>query len=268
MRRSFLTRRLLFRLWAGIVIGFITLYAIQQLPLGQKINLFMSPLVSALQTPAHWWQDINLWLVDKTHLQDDNLRLREALQRQAGTLQELHALRAENTQLRSLLGLKALSGFHWHTVQVFGRSPDKMSQHLLIRTQDKIRRGDVAVSSEGLVGLVDTVQGQRAVVRTILDASLAVPVTLPGTGLAALIRGQGETMRVEFVPFEHAPPENSILITSGAGGVFPPGIPVARITHIHVVSGSIFAHVDAKPVAHWQRDAWLSVASRKVLNKP
>jgi len=261
-------RRLKIRLWAGVAAGFIILFTLQQLPLGQNITLFASPLVSALQAPSRWWRDINLWLTEKNRLQTDNLRLRETLQRQSGALQELRSLRVENAQLRSLLELKGLPGFHWRAAKVFGRSPDKMSQRLLLRSQGKISRGDVVASSEGLVGLVDTVRGQHAVVRTILDASLAVPVTLPGSGLAALVRGQGETLRVEFIPLKHAPPETSILVTSGAGGVFPPGIPVARITHIHAIPGSIFADVDADPVAHWRRDAWLSIASREVPNKP
>jgi len=256
------------RLWAGAAAIFIALFALQQLPFGQHITLFVSPLVSTLQAPSRWWQGINLWLTENSSLQADNLRLRETLQHQSGVLQELHSLRVENAQLRSLLELQGLPGFHWHAAKVFGRSPDKMSQRLLLRSQGKISRGDVAASSEGLVGLVDTVQGQRAVVRTILDASLAVPVTLPGSGLAALVRGQGETLRIEFIPFKHAPPETSILVTSGAGGVFPPGIPVARITRMHAIPGSIFADVDASPVAHWRRDAWLSIASREVLNKP
>jgi len=249
------------RLWAGIIAGIILLLFIQQLPLGQKINLFISPLVTALQAPAHWWQDVNLWLTERQHLQTENLHLRETLQQQAGARQELRALHAENIQLRSLLGLKALPGYHWHAVRVLGRSPDKMSQRLLIRAQNAISRGDVVVSSEGLVGLVDTVQGKHAVVRTILDASMAVPVTLPGKGLAVFVRGLGETLRVEFISFKQAPPKASILVTSGAGGVFPPGIPVARITHIREIAGSIFADVDARPMARWKRDAWLSIAS-------
>jgi len=262
------TRQLQIRFWAWVTAILITLFAIQQLPLGQHITLFISPVVNALQAPSRWWQNVNLWLTEKNRLQADNLGLRETLQRQAGARQELRSLRMENAQLRSLLKLKGLPGFQWRAAKVFGRSPDKMSQRLLLRTQGVITRGDVVASSEGLVGLIDTVQGQRAVVRTILDASLAVPVTIPGSGLAALVRGQGEKLRIEFIPFEHAPPENSVLVTSGAGGIFPPGIPVARITHIHAIAGSIFADVDANPSAHWKRDAWLSVASREVLNKP
>ncbi len=262
MRHRFVTRWLRIRFWAGIAAGLVALYTLQQLPVGQKINLFISPLVSALQAPAYWWRDINLWMTKQQHLQSENRRLREEVQRQAGDRQELRSLRAENTQLRSLLGLKDIPGFHWRAARVLGRSPDKMSQRLLLLTQGNIRQGDIVASSKGLVGLIDAVRNRHAVVRTILDASLTVPVTLPESGLAALVRGQGETLRVEFVPFEHAPPKASILVTSGAGGVFPPGIPVARITHIHAIPGSIFADVDADPVAHWRRDAWLSIASR------
>ncbi len=251
------------RLWTGIMAGLMLLFFIQTLPIGQKIDLFISPLVITLQAPARWWQDINLWLTGRQHLQTENLHLREALQQQAGTQQELRALHAENTQLRALLGMKTLPGYHWYAARVLGRSPDKKSRRLLLRSQNTIRRGDVVASSEGLVGLVDTVQGKYAVVRTILDASMAVPVTLRGSGLAAFVRGQGETLRVKFIPFKHAPPATSILVTSGAGGIFPPGIPVVRIMRVHKVQGSIFADVDARPVAHWRRDAWLSIASRQ-----
>jgi len=245
------------------------LFAFQAFPLGQKmgqkINLFMSPLVDTLQTPSRWWQEFNLWFMERKRLQSENLQLKKMVQRQAAASQEIRALRAENTQLRNLLGLKDIPGYRWQTAKVLGRSPDKMSQRLMLLTQNKAQPDDVVASSEGLVGLVDTIRKQRAVVRTILDASLAVPVTLPGSGLAALVRGQGEGLQVEFVPWKNAPAVNQVLVTSGAGGVFPAGIAVAHITHVRKVPGSVFADIDAVPVAHWRRDAWLSVAS---LRKP
>ncbi len=250
------------RWWAGLLLGLGLLYAIQPLPLGQRIDLYLFPLVDALQAPARWWDDARLWLTRQQQLTAENRRLREALERQAGNRQELQALRAENRQLRALLKLKDIQGFRWRAAQVLGRSPDEMSQRLLLLAPEPPERDSIVVSRDGLVGLVAETQGRRATVRTILDASLSVPVTLPDERLAALVRGQGDRLRVDFVPLAEAPAPGRVLVTSGAGGVFPPGIPVARITSVRPVAGSLFAEVEAEPVAAWQRDAWLSIASR------
>jgi cell shape-determining protein MreC len=99
-------------------------------------------------------------------------------------------------------------------------------------------------------------------VRTIFDASLAVPVTIPGTTLAALSRGEGDRLTINFVPRQANLMANEVLYTSGAGGMFPPGIAVARITDVQPVPGQLFVSVVAEPVAHWQRDNWLAVASQ------
>jgi rod shape-determining protein MreC len=255
------------RPWVLLATLFVLLFAVQQSPLGERIgprvNLFFAPLVSALQAPAVWWQEIDQWFVERRQLQHEVLDLRQRVQLQSHIEQERDALRAENIQLRSLLSLPGIPGYAWHAAKVFGRSPDKMSQRLMLRAETQLHADDTVASSEGLVGLVDSVSGHMAVVRTILDASLAVPVTLPGTGLAALVRGQGEQLLVDFVPFIHAPEPGSVLVTSGAGGLFPAGIPVARILRIHPVSGSVFAEVEAEPTAHWRRDAWLSIASQQ-----
>jgi len=260
-------RWLALRPWLWLAALLVLLFAIQQFQfgkqLGPRLNLFFAPLVSAWQAPGIWWTDASQWFVDNKRLQKELLDKRQQVQRQAFIRQERDSLRAENAQLRALLGLQGLTGFDWHAAKVLGRSPDKMSQRLILRTEAKISADDAVASSEGLVGLVDSVSGNLAVVRTILDASLAVPVTLPGSGLAALVRGQGEQLTVEFIPQAHAPPRGSVLVTSGAGGMFPPGIPVAHVLHIHSVPGSVFADVEAEPAAHWRRDAWLSVAASK-----
>ncbi|PIS19781.1 MAG: rod shape-determining protein [Zetaproteobacteria bacterium CG12_big_fil_rev_8_21_14_0_65_55_1124] len=255
------------RPWIWLATLFVLLLFVQQSPLGQQIgpraNLFFAPLVSALQAPAIWWQDISQWFIGRDQLQSEVLDLRKRVQQQSFVEQERDALRAENMQLRSLLVLPELPDYIWHAAKVLGRSPDKMSQRLMLKAQTQIHADDAVASSEGLVGVVDSVSGHLAVVRTILDASLAVPATQPGSGLAVLVRGQGERLLVDFVPVEQAPPVGSVLMTSGSGGIFPPGIPVARIVSIRPVAGSVFAEVEAEPTAHWRRDAWLSIASQQ-----
>jgi rod shape-determining protein MreC len=255
------------RPWILLVTLFLLLFVVQQSPIGEKIgprvNLFLSPLVSALQAPAVWWQELSQWFIGREQLQREVLDLRQRVQLQSSIEQERDALRAENMQLRGLLSLPAIPDYVWHAAKVLGRSPDKMSQRLMLEAEVRVNPDDAVASREGLVGLVDSVSGRMAVVRTILDASLAVPVTLQGTGLAALVRGQGDHLLVDFVPMKNAPQPGDVLVTSGAGGLFPSGLPVARILSIRPVAGSVFAEVEAEPTAHWRRDAWLSIASQQ-----
>lgn len=261
-------RRQRLRLWLGVGVVLSFFYAAHELPFGQHLNLAMAPMLNALHAPGQWWQEMRLWLHERSSLQKQYAATVQQLERQAAMVQELNSLREENLQLRSLLDIKSLTGYYWHAAKVRGRSPDKMSRRLILQVESAFS-DDVIVSSEGLVGLVDSAAKSHAVVRTILDASLAVPVTIKGRALAALMRGQGDRIEVDFVPIDTAPVVGSILQTSGAGGLFPPGIPAARITEIRPVPGQIFAHVTAEPVAHWQRDNWLAVASRPLgSNRP
>ena len=260
-----LRRHILWRVVVGLLV-LAGIMALQRMPIGQYITLGLSPLVATLHAPARWWHRTELWLQDRSHLQAELSATKEALEKQTALIQQGRSLAEENTQLRKLLKISNIRGYTWRAAQVLGRSPDKKSQRLILQVHSS--PDDVVVSNSGLVGLVDKSQGDTAVVRTILDASLAVPVTLPNSPLAALIRGQGDHLLVEFIPLEQAPAIGSILQTSGAGGVFPPGIPVARIIHIEALKGRIFARIQATPVAHWQRDNWLAIASRKHGDSP
>ncbi|MDQ6956070.1 MAG: rod shape-determining protein MreC [Mariprofundaceae bacterium] len=252
-------RHMLWRVVLGLLI-FVAILALQRMPIGQYLTLGLSPLISTLHAPARWWHDSELWLQEHDKLQTELIETRNMLEQQTALIQQGKSLAEENTRLRKLLKITNIHGYTWRAAQVLGRSPDKKSQRLILQVQSK--PDDVIVSSSGLVGLVDKSHAGSAVVRTILDASLAVPVTIPGSPLAALIRGQGDHLLVDFIPLDQVPAIGAILQTSGAGGIFPPGISVARITHIEALQGRVFARIEAKPTAHWQRDNWLAIASR------
>ncbi|MDQ6967130.1 MAG: rod shape-determining protein MreC [Mariprofundaceae bacterium] len=251
-------RHVLWRIVLALLI-FIAILSLQRMPIGQYLTLGLSPLISTLHAPARWWHASELWLQNRDKLQTELVATRDMLEQQTALIQQGKSLAAENIQLRNLLKITNIRGYTWRAAQVLGRSPDKKSQRLILQVQGS--PDDVVVSSSGLVGLIDKSLAKSAVVRTILDASLAVPVTIPGSPLAALIRGQGDHLLVDFIPLDQAPAVGSILQTSGAGGVFPPGISVARITHVEALQGRVFARIEAKPTAHWQRDNWLAIAS-------
>jgi len=251
---------------AAIILG-VLFFVASRAPLGSWTMLAASPALDALYAPVRWWQSFSLWFIDSQTLQARFEVVQQRSQQQAALIQEAGSLREENRQLRKILDISDIPGYRWHAAKVLGRSPDMMSQRILLQVKG-VDTDDVIVSSEGLVGLVDSQMGAHATVRTIFDASVAVPVTIPGSTLAALLRGQGDQLIVSFVPLENAPKQGKVLYTSGAGGLFPPGIAVAEITAVRSVPGQLFAEVDAAPIAHWQRDNWLVVASHEKHDTP
>jgi len=256
---NFFARR--HRVWVITVCLLLSLYAAARLVGGSAAMLSMWPALEMLHAPVQWWQSAALWFTDQQTLHREYLAFEKKSQQQAALIQEGSSLREENRQLRRILEISGITGYRWHAAKVRGRSPDLMSQRLVLQVDD-VSRDDVIVSSEGLVGVVDSTSENHATVRTIFDASLSVPVTIPGTALAAISRGQGEGLSIEFVPLKQAPRAGDVLYTSGAGGLFPPGIAVARITEVQPIPGQLFVRIIAQPTAHWQRDNWLAVASQ------
>jgi len=246
-------------LLAAILLCF---YTVEKFPVGQQISLGLGNILSMVQAPVRWVDDASLWLKKRQDLQHELLLAREGIAQYSTLLQQNQSLKEETKQLRSLLKMTHIEGYQWKAARVLGRSPEHKSQHLILEAAAS-QMDDVVIAREGLVGLVDQSQQHMAVVRTILDGSISVPVTLPNSSLAALVRGEGEHLSVDFIPLAQAPKIGDVLQTSGAGGLFPPGISVAYVTHIEPVLGRIFAKVEAIPTAHWQRDAWLAIASRQ-----
>jgi len=239
----------------------ISLVAVSRISVASWPMLAMWPAQEVLHTPAQWWESSSQWFKDRQVLQDERLNFQKQAQQQAALIQETNSLREENRQLRKILDIVGIRGYRWHAAKVRGRSPGAKSQRILIQVYGA-SVDDVIVSSEGLVGVVDSASAHHATVRTIFDASLSVPVTIPGTTLAALSRGEGNQLAINLVPRQIALKAGEVLYTSGAGGIFPPGIAVARITDVQPVPGRLFVSVAAEPVAHWQRDNWLAVASQ------
>ncbi len=248
-------------LWWVVLLVCLVLLSLQY-PIGQKLNLAAAPLLHAVQAPVRWVERLSLWIEQSSALQQEVLTLREQVQKQAVFSQQLATVAAENKQLKRLLHITQIKDYVWQAVRVISRSQEEKSRRLMIQATH-INPDDIVISQEGLVGIVDEVGGNHATVRTILDASLAVPVTKAGSQLAALVRGDGEHLQVDFIPREKAPHAGDVLIASGAGGVFPAGLPVAVVEKVEAVPGGVFVEVIASPVAYWQRDAWLAVASKQ-----
>ena len=119
--------------------------------------------------------------------------------------------------------------------------------------------GQPVTSTLGVVGQISQVGNTTSRVLLIVDASHGLPVRDRRNGLIANVHGSGEWNRLD-IPFIQSTADlkvGDILETSGLGGVFPAGYPVARVSHFSYVKGALFADASATPIAKIDKSRYL-----------
>jgi rod shape-determining protein MreC len=83
-----------------------------------------------------------------------------------------------------------------------------------------------------------------------------VPVSVNRNGLRTIAVGTGDSGRLRLRNLTNNSDivVGDLLITSGLGGVFPPGYPVARVVEVNLRPDQPFAEVIAEPVSSLDRD--------------
>jgi rod shape-determining protein MreC len=105
------------------------------------------------------------------------------------------------------------------------------------------------------MGQVVVTNPLTATVLLITDADHALPVQINRNGLRTIATGTGRInrLRLPHLPKNADVQVGDLLVTSGMGGVFPAGYPVARITEVADDPNSAFATVMAEPTARLDR---------------
>jgi len=112
------------------------------------------------------------------------------------------------------------------------------------------------LDAEGIFGQVAQVHAETAEVILITDAEHAIPVQSNRSGLRTIAVGTGDSGRLSlpFVTGESDLKAGDLLISTGIGGVFPRGYPVAEVTRVDRTPAATFALVDARPTARLDRN--------------
>ena len=129
---------------------------------------------------------------------------------------------------------------------------------------DGIKVGWPVIDAKGLVGQVVEAGYQFSRVLLITDSTHAVPVEVNRNGTRAIAVGTGslDQLKLIYVADTADVEEGDLLLTSGLGGRFPPGYPVARVTSVYHDPGRPYALVKALPVAELDRSRqWLVLKS-------
>jgi rod shape-determining protein MreC len=133
--------------------------------------------------------------------------------------------------------LKAVprSAVSYVTARVIANSGGAFVRMILINagTEDRVGRGQAVITGEGLIGRLTEVGDRASRVLLITDLNSRIPVTIEGTHVPAVLAGDNsERPRLLYVPTGNAVKVGDRIVTSGEGGVFPPGLPIGVVSAI------------------------------------
>ena len=222
-------------------------------------------VLSSAVYPLHWLADlparIGHWgeqnLISRSTLLEENRELRNESLMLEARVQQMAALRAENVRLRALLNSSTLLQDDVLVAELMGISPDPM-RHLVIINKgsaDGVFVGQPLIDAHGLMGQVVEVALGHCHVLLLTDASHAMPVQVNRNGVRAIAEGVGrlDQLKLSHVALTEDIKVGDLLVSSGLGGRFPAGYPVAEVTEVVRNPGRSFASVSAKPMAALSR---------------
>lgn len=222
-------------------------------------------VLDTLVVPVYWVADLPARVVDwqqsylgsRDTLQGENKRLRRENLILQGRTQQMASLQAENIRLRALLNSAALLRDDVQVAELIGVSPDPVRQQVVLNRgeRDGVYLGQPLIDADGLMGQVVDVSGFTSRVLLITDTTHSVPVQVNRNGVRAIAEGTGSlsALEVHHVAATTDIREGDLLVTSGLGGRFPVGYPVAEVTSVVRDPGHTFARIVAQPTAALDR---------------
>ena len=217
------------------------------------------PVQLAVNSPPAAWRWIRESLQTRDALRSENARLRSSERDLELRAMRYEALARENGELRGLRQALPPVADRWLPAEVVNIQLSSLRQRLLLNrgAANGVFKGQEVLDDKGLIGQTTHVGPWSAEVILITDPEHAVPVRIERTGLRTIAVGAADTtsLALPYLPANADIKSGDLLVTSGLGGVFPEGYPVARVTEVHRDAVQPLAQVRAAPLAHIDSDS-------------
>lgn len=217
------------------------------------LSVALSPLNAIINLP----RSAGEWIAEAFATRSNLLHQNQALRKENLLLrvrqQKLDSMKAENMRLRNLLDSAFKIRDRVLIAEVIAVDLDPYSHQVVINkgSNSGIFQGQPVLDASAVMGQVTHVNPFSSTVLLITDASHGLPVQVNRNGLRTVALGTGHIDRLELphLPNNADIEVGDLLVTSGLGGRFPPGYPVAEVTAVTRNPGQPFASILAQPKA-------------------
>lgn len=212
-------------------------------------------------TPRTVLDGVSNNFIGSQKLQLENQALKQQLFEKNNDLLLLDQLKVENNRLRLLLGSPLRQDEYKKIVEVLMAEMDAYRQQIIINQgkDDGAYIGQPVIDERGVVGQVISVGETSSRVLLITDVTHGVPVQVLRNDVRAVANGTGhnDELILENMPRGVDIETGDVLVTSGLGGRFPEGYPVAIVETVQNDGSSHFARATARPLASLERLRYL-----------
>ncbi len=226
----------------------------------------MQPMRTVLATalyPVQWLalrpvlavRAVSQYLSAMTEAQADKAAALKSRSMQSQRANQVDQLQLENTRLRKLLVLRDRLESGATAAQVIYDAADPFSRKVIIDKglADRVALGSPVLDESGVLGQVTRVYPLVSEVTLITDRDHAIPVLNTRTGARGVAFGdvstRSEALELRYMAANADVAMGDLLTTSGVDGVYPPGLPVARVEKVERRGEAVFARIDCAPLA-------------------
>jgi len=235
------------------------------------LNTLAYPIQLIAAAPAYVVGGLADFFTTRGTLRVDNEKLLAERQALLARLQQFEALEQENQRLRQMLVSAAQVADKAIAAELVEVSAEPFTRKVVVAKGAKngVYVGQSVIDAHGIMGQVTQVAGDVSRVTLITDAGHAIPVLNNRSGLRALVFGTGnpDTVKVPYLTANADIQQGDLLVSSGMGGTFPPGYPVARVTKIVNDPNEAFLSITAKPAAQLNHGKQVLLIWRGIMPK-
>jgi rod shape-determining protein MreC len=221
------------------------------------------PIEIALNSPAAAWQWSQQVFEERAVLQAENRELRQRLRELDQLALRRQSLERENAALRAIATPAVDVVEKYLPAQIIGSELNSQQQRLTLDrgAVNGVFDRQAVVAAGGVLGQTMRVGPWSSEIILLTDSEHALPVQILRTGMRTLAIGTGrrEQLSLPFLPLQTDIRRGDRLVTSGLGGVFPAGYPVAVVTDVKRDGGAPLAQVQARTLARVDRDRIVSL---------
>lgn len=245
--------RLLIAVSSALAMLYVDLHLGLLKPLRQGLSTVLYPIEQVLMAPRDIFLRTSNYVSIVSDVVDRKAFLEKKEVENSEKFLQYDQLKIENDSLRTLLDLRKSLKHKMIAAEISHETRDSFSNRIVIDrgSQHGIASGHPVINAQGVVGQVVRVSPITSEVSLVTDPSLIIPVNLPRSGIRSVATGTGDGQQVElkYLNINAEVEVGDVIVTSGLDGIYPSGLPVARVNRVERAGSGQFPRITSTPIA-------------------